>query len=76
VLAPGTVRRVVPLGGLTRVDVDTAGGPLSCLVPGPLADAPRGRPLLVGFARCDARPLAGGSSQEVPLTVPRREQSA
>jgi ABC-type sulfate/molybdate transport systems ATPase subunit len=31
---PGTVRRVVPLGGATRVDVDTAAGTLACLAPG------------------------------------------
>jgi ABC-type sulfate/molybdate transport systems ATPase subunit len=35
---PGTVRRVVPLGGGTRVDVDTAAGTLACLAPG--SDAP------------------------------------
>jgi tungstate transport system ATP-binding protein len=34
---PGTVRRVVPLGVVTRVDVDTAAGTLACLAPG--ADA-------------------------------------
>ncbi|OZM80291.1 ABC transporter ATP-binding protein [Pseudonocardia sp. MH-G8] len=31
---PGIVRRVVPLGGPTRVDVDTAAGTLACLAPG------------------------------------------
>ena len=31
---PGTVRRIVPLGGATRVDVDTAAGTLACQVPG------------------------------------------
>jgi ABC-type sulfate/molybdate transport systems ATPase subunit len=31
---PGTVRRVVRLGGPTRVDVDTAAGTLACLAPG------------------------------------------
>ena len=31
---PGTVRRVVPLGGVTRVDVGTAAGILACLAPG------------------------------------------
>ncbi|HYH32495.1 MAG TPA: TOBE domain-containing protein, partial [Pseudonocardia sp.] len=30
----GTVRRVVPLGGATRVDVDTPAGTLACLAPG------------------------------------------
>jgi ABC-type sulfate/molybdate transport systems ATPase subunit len=31
---PGIVRRVVPLGGAIRVDVDTAAGTLACLAPG------------------------------------------
>ncbi|TQM13736.1 ABC transporter ATP-binding protein [Pseudonocardia kunmingensis] len=34
VRVPGTVRRVVRLGGPTRVDVDTAAGTLACLAPG------------------------------------------
>ncbi|MEV4078101.1 ATP-binding cassette domain-containing protein [Nonomuraea fuscirosea] len=33
---PGTLRRTVALGIATRVDVDTAGGPLTCLHPGDL----------------------------------------
>jgi ABC-type sulfate/molybdate transport systems ATPase subunit len=39
---PGTVRRVVPLGGVTRVDVDTAAGTLACLAPGSDALPPGG----------------------------------
>jgi len=31
VVVPGTLRRVVPLGGTTRVDVDTAAGPVAVL---------------------------------------------
>ena len=31
ILVPGTLRRVVPLGGTTRVDVDTAAGPVAVL---------------------------------------------
>jgi tungstate transport system ATP-binding protein len=31
VVVPGTLRRVVPLGGITRVDVDTAAGPVAVL---------------------------------------------
>lgn len=35
VTACGPVRRIVPLGGITRIDVDTPGGVLSSLVTGP-----------------------------------------
>ncbi|GAA2551526.1 ABC transporter ATP-binding protein [Pseudonocardia hydrocarbonoxydans] len=36
----GTVRRVVGLGEVTRVDVDTAAGPVMCLHPGPAPAVP------------------------------------
>jgi ABC-type sulfate/molybdate transport systems ATPase subunit len=51
---PGTVRRVVPLGGAVRVDVQTVGGTLACL--GPPADgiAP-GRPATVAIAESALR---------------------
>jgi ABC-type sulfate/molybdate transport systems ATPase subunit len=61
---PGAVRRVVPLGGVTRVDVDTAAGTLTCLAPG--ADAPalgRGTVVTVGEQHlrrvCPPQPDAG-----------------
>jgi tungstate transport system ATP-binding protein len=41
----GTLRRVVALGAVTRIDVDTAAGPLTCLHPAdPTAAAPPGAP--------------------------------
>jgi ABC-type sulfate/molybdate transport systems ATPase subunit len=53
----GTVRRIVPLGGGTRVDVDTAAGTLACLGPGGDGLAP-GRDVVVTVAEADVRALA------------------
>jgi ABC-type sulfate/molybdate transport systems ATPase subunit len=55
---PGTVRRVVPLGGATRVDVDTAAGTLACLAPGADDVAP-GRTAVVTIAERHLRRLHG-----------------
>jgi ABC-type sulfate/molybdate transport systems ATPase subunit len=51
VVVPGTLRRVVPLGGTTRVDVDTAAGPVAVLTTTEVTAAP-GDPLCVAV---DAR---------------------
>jgi ABC-type sulfate/molybdate transport systems ATPase subunit len=40
VVVPGTLRRVVPLGGTTRVDVDTAAGPIAVLTTTEVTPAP------------------------------------
>ena len=40
VVVPGTLRRVVPLGGTTRVDVDTAAGPVAVLTTAEVTAAP------------------------------------
>ncbi len=55
IAVPGVVRRTVPLGGVTRVDVDTAAGPLTCLRPGAAELAP-GRAVVVAVA--DTRAVA------------------
>jgi ABC-type sulfate/molybdate transport systems ATPase subunit len=52
----GTVRRIVPLGGGTRVDVDTAAGTLACLGPGGEGVEP-GRAVVVAVAQADVRAL-------------------
>ena len=46
VVVAGTLRRVVPLGGTTRVDVDTAAGPIAVLTTTEVTIAP-GDPLCV-----------------------------
>jgi ABC-type sulfate/molybdate transport systems ATPase subunit len=46
VVVAGTLRRVVPLGGTTRVDVDTAAGPVAVLTTAEVTTAP-GDPLRV-----------------------------
>jgi hypothetical protein len=46
VVVSGTLRRVVPLGGTTRVDVDTAAGPVAVLTTTEVTLAP-GDPLCV-----------------------------
>jgi hypothetical protein len=53
------VRRVVPLGGATRVDVDTAAGTLACLAPGADGLAP-GRCAAVTVADQHLRRLTSG----------------
>ncbi len=59
--APGTLRRVVALGPVLRVDVDTADGPLVCLLPAGAPVPPAGGAVDVVPAR--TRPLPP------PLTV-------
>lgn len=51
VVVPGTLHRVVPLGGTTRVDVDTAAGPVAVLTTAEVTAAP-GDPVCVAV---DAR---------------------
>ena len=43
ILVPGTLRRVVPLGGTTRVDVDTAAGSVAVLTTAEVTAAPGDR---------------------------------
>ena len=54
----GTLRRVVPLGLVTRVDVDTAEGSLTCLHPGDLS-GPVGGPVSVAVGGARSIPAAG-----------------
>jgi hypothetical protein len=54
VVVPGTLRRVVPLGGTTRVDVDTAAGPVAVLTTTEVTTAP-GEPLCVTVDTSDTR---------------------
>jgi ABC-type sulfate/molybdate transport systems ATPase subunit len=54
----GTVRRIVPLGGGTRVDVDTAAGTVACTGPVP-ADLRPGRGVVVAVAEADVRAISG-----------------
>ena len=61
VVVAGTLRRVVPLGGTTRVDVDTAAGPIAVLTTTEVTTAP-GDPLCVTV---DAR-----NTRECPPSSP------
>jgi ABC-type sulfate/molybdate transport systems ATPase subunit len=54
VAVPGTLRRVVPLGGTTRVDVDTAAGSVAVLTTAEVATAP-GDPVCVVVDARDTR---------------------
>jgi ABC-type sulfate/molybdate transport systems ATPase subunit len=54
VVVPGTLRRVVPLGGTTRVDVDTAAGPVAVLTTTEVTSAP-GQPVCVTVDTSDTR---------------------
>ena len=54
VVVPGTLRRVVPLGGTTRVDVDTAAGPVAVLTTTEVTSAP-GEPVCVTVDTSDTR---------------------
>jgi len=54
VIVPGTLRRVVPLGGTTRVDVDTAAGPIAVLTTAEVTAAP-GDPLCVAVDAWNTR---------------------
>ena len=54
VVVAGTLRRVVPLGGTTRVDVDTAAGPIAVLTTIEVTAAP-GDPLCVAVDAGNAR---------------------
>jgi ABC-type sulfate/molybdate transport systems ATPase subunit len=54
VVVPGTLRRVVPLGGTMRVDVDTAAGPVAVLTTTEVTTAP-GEPLCVTVDASDTR---------------------
>ena len=57
VVVPGTLRRVVPLGGTTRVDVDTGAGPVAVLTTAEVTAAP-GDPLCVTVDARDTRGVA------------------
>jgi ABC-type sulfate/molybdate transport systems ATPase subunit len=64
---PGTVRRVVPLGGATRVDVDTAAGTIACQAPGDGDDGLEpGRAVTIAVAEADLRVVGGTCGHWVP----------
>ncbi|GAA1278297.1 ABC transporter ATP-binding protein [Pseudonocardia aurantiaca] len=52
----GTVRRIVPLGGGTRVDVDTAAGTVACTGPVPAGLGP-GRAVVVAVVPAEVRSI-------------------
>ena len=54
VVVPGTLRRIVPLGGTTRVDVDTTAGPVAVLTTAEVTAAP-GDPLCIAVDARDTR---------------------
>jgi ABC-type sulfate/molybdate transport systems ATPase subunit len=58
VVVPGTVRRIVPLGGGTRVDVDTAAGTVACTGAVPAGIGP-GRAVVVAVREADVRAIPG-----------------
>ena len=64
VVVPGTLRRVVPLGGTTRVDVDTAAGPVAVLTTAEVTAAP-GDQLCVTVDVRDTRGVAAPGDMPV-----------
>lgn len=65
-LIKGRLRRVVPLGGVTRIDVDTTTGALSCLVTADTAELPdSGGPLVVAVPSNRTRRLAASNNHTV-----------
>jgi ABC-type sulfate/molybdate transport systems ATPase subunit len=67
-LVRGTVRRVVPLGGATRVDVDTPAGMIACLGPGAERPAP-GCAVVVAVGEADLRVITGAAGA-LPVGAP------
>ena len=65
VVVAGTLRRVVPLGGTTRVDVDTAAGPIAVLTTAEVTLAP-GDPLRVTVDTANTRECPPGSEPVGP----------
>ena len=63
VVVAGTLRRVVPLGGTTRVDVDTAAGPIAVLTTAEVTAAP-GDPLCVTVDARNTRECTPGCSAD------------
>jgi ABC-type sulfate/molybdate transport systems ATPase subunit len=61
----GTVRRIVPLGGGTRVDVDTPAGTVACTGAVP-AGLEQGRAVVVAVAPDDVRELPGTRTGAAP----------
>jgi ABC-type sulfate/molybdate transport systems ATPase subunit len=58
IVVAGTVRRIVPLGGGVRVDVDTAAGTIACVGHGGCATAARpGQRVVVTADEADCRPV-------------------
>jgi tungstate transport system ATP-binding protein len=60
----GTVRRVVALGDVTRVDVDTPSGPVTCLHPGGRTGPPVPAGGEVHVVATGARPLDGSAESD------------
>lgn len=76
VVVAGTVRRTVPLGGTTRVDVDTAAEPVAVLTTADVAAAP-GQAVRVGVQfdhvrRVSATAPPSGDGRSEPATRPLR----
>ena len=74
VVVSGTLRRVVPLGGTTRVDVDTAAGPIAVLTTTEVTTAP-GDPLWVTVdarytRECPPRPAPVGPCEVERVAAP------
>ena len=78
----GVVRRVVPLGAGTRVDVDTLAGALACYTDaasagGPAPDGARpGDPITVVVAEADTRQCSGTVKPRVFLPSSRQQFGA
>jgi ABC-type sulfate/molybdate transport systems ATPase subunit len=71
---PGTVRRVVPLGGVTRVDVDTAIGPVACQT-SDVDGAEPGRPVTVTVPEAALRSVRRSGSGDSRLGLARQVHS-
>jgi heme ABC exporter ATP-binding subunit CcmA len=64
VVVPGTLRRTVPLGGTTRVDVDTAAGPIAVLTTAEVTAVP-GDELCVTVEVRNTREVGRGADPQV-----------
>nr|WP_275404024.1 ATP-binding cassette domain-containing protein [Pseudonocardia acidicola] len=56
IVVPGTLRRIVPLGGASRIDISTPHGDLACLTTGDPGSS-RGNAIAVAVAAADVRRL-------------------
>ncbi len=65
----GTLRRVILLGAVTRYDVDTATGPITCLQPSDSAQPQAGTEVTV--AVCDPRTVQNHQLDGTDASMPR-----